>query len=245
VDVANGTVDWSRRFTGKDRYATPTAIVVSATGASVLDRLGLPQGELQMAGSARVTAASSLRAGDQFTVAVNGGAAAKVTIDDKDTLDTLATKIARASGFRVRVDVVTTEGVRRLQIKPVNPRATVEIGAGKADYDALGALGIAPGLLRQTMVNDAGKVVPADGGTNIYGLALEPGLNLSNADQMKHAAAVVAAAMGVIRTAYKDLVAAATPASAQARPITGTAPAYLTNQIANYQAALNRLTGGG
>jgi hypothetical protein len=49
----------------------------------------------------------------------------------------------------------------------------------------------------------------------------------------------------VIRTIYKDLLAAATPKSAQAAAATGKAPAYLTNQIANYQAALNRLTGGG
>jgi hypothetical protein len=48
----------------------------------------------------------------------------------------------------------------------------------------------------------------------------------------------------VIRTIYKDLVAAATPKSAQALAASGTVPKYLTNQIANYQAALDRLTGG-
>jgi hypothetical protein len=53
-------------------------------------------------------------------------------------------------------------------------------------------------------------------------------------------------ALGVIRNAYKDLETAAkpkppaTPGAGHSGPV----PAYLTTQIANYQAALNRLTGG-
>jgi len=52
-----------------------------------------------------------------------------------------------------------------------------------------------------------------------------------------------------IRKAYKDLVKAATPksqldAAAAAAAASGKVPAYMTNQISNYQAALERLTGG-
>jgi len=246
LDVAAGTVGWSRRFTGKDRQAAPTAIAVDSDGASVLDRLGLPQGTLQMSSSQRLTAATSLRAGDQFTLAVGSGAPAKVTIEEKDTLDTLANKVRRATGFNVKVDIVTVDGTRRLQIKPLNARSTVEIGAGKTDHDALAVLGLTPGVLRETIVGDDGKLVPADGKSQIYGLSLDGDLNLSTADQIKHAAAEIASAMGVIRSAYKDLVTAATPKSAlaAAKTVTGTVPAYLSAQIANYQAALSRLTGG-
>jgi hypothetical protein len=52
--------------------------------------------------------------------------------------------------------------------------------------------------------------------------------------------------MGVIRKAYKDLVAAATPRSQQAAAqaaASGPVPKYMTDQIANYQAALARLGG--
>jgi hypothetical protein len=89
--------------------------------------------------------------------------------------------------------------------------------------------------------------VPADGKSMLYGLGLASDLNLSNTAQINHVLAEVAAAIGVVRGAYKDLVAGAQPkglAQATAKA-SGPVPAYLTNQIANYQAALNRLTGGG
>jgi hypothetical protein len=47
-----------------------------------------------------------------------------------------------------------------------------------------------------------------------------------------------------VRDAYRTLETAAKPAVTAAPGAGGTAPAYLTNQISNYQAALDRLTGG-
>ncbi|MDP3658905.1 hypothetical protein [Phenylobacterium sp.] len=244
LDVNTGAVDWSRRFTGKDGYAAPTSIAVDATGSSVLDKLGLPRGTIDTTDSTQLTAQTALRAGDYFTVRAGDGRRVPVTIDTKDTLDTLAVKVRRALGFQAKVDIVTIEGGRRLQIKPLNPRSLIEIEPGKGDKDALASLGLPEGLVRATVTNAAGKLVPADGKPNIYGLGLPADLNLSDPDQIKHTIAEIAAAMGVIRTAYKDLVTAATPKSAQstAAAASGPVPAYLTNQIANYQAALDRLT---
>jgi hypothetical protein len=89
----------------------------------------------------------------------------------------------------------------------------------------------------------------ADGGSTIYGLGLSSTLNLDSTAQIKHAQASIAAAMGVIRTAYQDLVTAASPktpatAAAAAGKSGGTVPTYLTNEIANLNAGLARLTGG-
>jgi len=126
----------------------------------------------------------------------------------------------------------------------------VEFGPGKGDKDALSQLGIPEGVLRATVTNKAGATVPADGKSNLYGLGLPSDLNLSDADQISHALAELANAQGVIRTAYKDLVTAATPkaqlnaqAAAAAAAKSGSVPAYMTNQISNYQAALDRLVG--
>jgi hypothetical protein len=246
LDVGAGTIDWSRRFTGKDGQAAPSAIAVAPTGASVLDRLGLPQGTLDLSDSQKITAASALRAGDQFTIKVNDGRAATVTIDNKDTLDTLAQKINRAAGFQAKVTITTTNGVRSLRIEPLNSRMTLEIGMGGANKDALKSLGIPEGIVRSTTINADGKTVPADGKSMLYGLGLASDLNLSDTAQVNHVLAELAAAMGVVRTAYKDLVAAAQPKGVAATAAaSGPVPAYLTNQIANYQAALSRLTGGG
>ncbi len=73
LNVATGSIDWSQRFTGKDNIAAPTSIAVDPTGASVLDRLGLPSGTLDLSDSQQLTAQSSLRPGDQFTVRPGDG----------------------------------------------------------------------------------------------------------------------------------------------------------------------------
>lgn len=248
LDVDTGAVDWSRRFTGVSGNAAPSAIAVAPQGASVLDRLGLPTGKLSIDGSEQLTAVSAVRPGDQFTIKSNG-ATKTVTIEAADTFDTLALKIRRAAGFAAKVTLSTNaDGQRQLKIEPATNSAMIEIGAGKGDSDALLQLGIAEGVVRATKTDKDGKAVSADGRPNVYGLALHTGINLSSPDQISHALAELATAQDAIRQAYKDLVTAATPKSQQnaqaAAAATGKVPAYMTNQIANYQAALDRLTGG-
>lgn len=248
IDVDAGAVDWSRRFTGTSGKAAPSAIAVAPDGASVLDRLGLPTGELSQENSQQITAVSAARAGDQFTISVNGGPARAVTIEADDTLDTLALKIRRASNFSAKVTISSVaDGKRQLKIEPANTTSLVAIGPGKGDADALEQLGIAQGVVRATRTDKDGATVPADGKPKIYGLGLPADLNLDDSSQVSHALAELAAAQDVIRAAYKDLVAAATPKSAQtaAAAAKGTVPAYMKNQISNYQAALDRLVGGG
>ena len=250
IDADAGAVDWSRRFTGASNKAAPTALAVAPQGASVLDRLGLPTGELTVDGSQQITAQSAIRAGDQFTIAVGNLPPKTVTIEANDTFDTLALKIKRASGFAAKVSVASTlDGGRQLKIEPANSTSLLTIGRVKGDTDALGELGVVEGVVGATRSDKDGKSVPADGKAQLYGLGLESTLNIDNADQVGHALAELAAAQDAIRKAYKDLVAAATPKSAQtaaaaAAAAGGKVPAYMTAQIANYQAALDRLTGG-
>ncbi len=241
--MAAGSVDFARRFTSKDGYAAPTAIAVAPAGASILDQLGLPQGAVAPVQSDELTANSSVRAGDEFYIRTReGGLLKAVTIEAHDTLATLATKIQRASGFSVTTAIVTLNGEKQLQIKPLNSRATVELVAGRPGRDALGGLDLPAGVVRNT-VTVKGKTVSADGGGTVYGLKLANDLNLNSADAIKDAMTQLSAAMSTIRTAYRDLKAAASPPTA-ASAASGPVPAYLKTQIANYQAALDRLTAG-
>jgi hypothetical protein len=245
IDVNDGSIDWSSRFTGKDGIAAPTSIAVSSVGASVLDRLKLPTGTLDLADSQQIVAQSSIRPNDTFTVAV-GNTTKTVTISATDTLDTLAQNIRRASGFQAKVTITTVSGVRSLKIEPLNDRTLITIAAGKTNKDALSGLGIPEGVVRATEVNKAGKTVSADGKGMFYGLGLTSDLNVDDKDSLSHVMAVLASAQGIVRSAYKDLVAAAAPpTTAASAAASGPVPAYLTAQIANYQAALSRLTGGG
>jgi hypothetical protein len=243
LDPTTGAVEWGRRFTAKDGSAAPTSIAVDATGASALDRFGLPKGQMEYAQSQLLTSATSLREGDQFQIRTDeGGRAGTVTIAADDTLQTLAAKIKRAAGFKVQVQIVKDGDYQRLQIKPLNARSTVEVLAGKADRNALTALGLPEGVIR---------VKPTLGKDEIdkdkaYGLALSKEMVLGDKASIKAVLAQLDTSLSNVRTAYRDLAAQFAPkdplASAQT---SGEVPAYLKAQAANYQAALDRLLGGG
>jgi len=247
LDIAAGAVDWAQQFTGKDGHAVPGSIAIAQQGASVLDRLGLPTGEISFSGSSKLTAVSALRAGDQFNIAANGGRPKAITIAVDETLESLMLKIRRATGFQVKVDTAVTDGVRRLQIKPLNDRSVIELTPAAQGQDALSILGLKEGVIRASKIED-GKTVAADGKATFYGLGLHSGINLGSPEQIRHALAELTQAQGVIRKIYSDLRDAATPKSVLAQreaASSGQAPAYMTARIANSQAALDRLTGGG
>jgi len=247
LDLDTGGIDWSRRFTGKEGHTVPTAIAIDTQGASVLDRLGLPKGTLGFTDSAQLSAMSSVRVGDQFQVQVGeNGRKKPITIEAGETLATLSMKLKRALGFQGKVEMVTVDGTRRLQIKPLNDRTTIELFEGKTGKDAMSLLGLTEGIIRNT-TTEKGKVVPADGKGMIFGLGLPSDLNLSDKEQVNHTLAELTAAMNQVRAAYNFLKTEATPKSVldaqKAAQTGGKVPAYLTNQIANYQAALDRLGG--
>lgn len=245
IDPLTGAVEFERRFNADGNTAAPKAIAVAQGGASVLDRLGLPQGTIDYSDSAKVVSGTAARAGDTFYVQGSSGKK-KVTIEANDTLATLAKKIERASGFSATVTVAkdivkeadkdkgTLEvyGVlERLQIKPKNANARIEISTGTAGMDALAGLGIADTIVRTTPAVSAKA-------ERLYGLALPQTMNLSSKEGIKAALDTLAAALTTVRTAYRNLVDANKPKSAT---VTGEVPAYYSAQIANYQAALDRL----
>lgn len=247
LNVAAGSVDFARRFTSNDGQDIPTSVAVAQGGASILDQLGLPQGVMNAAQSTRLIDNSSVRPGDTFYVKTSeGGNQIKITIDAGDTLDTLATKIQRASGFQITATKTTINGKRQLTLAPFSPSSTAELVEGPAGHDALTALGLQPGVLRNTTVNSSGQVVSADGKGTVYGLKIDTSLNLNSKASIAAATAALQTAMNVLVTAYGDMKRAAMPKSTTPPTTnpTGTVPSYLTNQIANYQAALSRLTSG-
>lgn len=242
-DVDSGTVEWGRRFSAQGGQAAPTSIAVDPEGSSVLDRLGLPTGTLTYTDSPLLTAATSVRAGDQFFISSSeGGRPAAVTITADDTLATLATKISRAANFQVKTTIVTDGDYKRLKIEPLSSRSTLEISAGKTGQSALVALGITEGVVQPATTDDDSSSAKT---IKTYGLKLDLSkLNLNSPDSMKQAQSALLSAMTVIQGAYRDLQAAAQPKTTTNTSASGPVPAYLTAQIANYQAALDRLTGG-
>ncbi|MES2860967.1 MAG: transcriptional regulator [Pseudomonadota bacterium] len=244
LDPLSGAVEYSRTWAGDGNQAKPMALAVASGGASVLDRLGLPQGEIDQSDSKLLTAATSLRVGDRFYVSpANGGRAAAVTIDAKDTLATLARKITVASGGKLKVTVAseggavtgkdgetttTTGGFQRLSITAKDGKTGAVLTSGETGRDALAGLGLSPGYI---------GLATADTSVKTFGLNLPSGLTLTDAGSIKTAGERIQGALKAIRDAYRALAPQPTTAAS------GSVPAYLTNQISNYQAALARLGG--
>lgn len=246
LDAQTGAVDWSRTWTGDKQKATPLTLSVTQNGSSVLDRLGLPQGELVQDVSQKVVEATGLRVGDRFYVTnPNTNRKTAVTIDARDTLQTLATKIETASGRHLKVTVSTdregagaTEGDSRvlaggaqyLTITNADGRKGALISAGETGRDALAGLGLTAGYVGKT--DDKRKTI---------GLDLPASLNLSSADAALKARDYVQSAMRAVREAYRAMSPTMLNAGKQ---VVGAPSLYMQNQIANYQAALARLSGG-
>jgi hypothetical protein len=246
VDPTTGAVSWGTRFTAADKTAAPSAIAVDAGGASILDRLGLPkqtlaygQPDAVLADDTQVVSATSARPGDQFYVRTqDGGQPTAVTIAADDTFATLEAKVNRALGFQAQVSLIIDGDQKKLQIKVPNSRVSVEVMPGKAGQDALGALGLTPGVVNYALTGDGAP------DKKTYGLQLDTSIDLSSPADIKHAQDELKAAMTIVQGAYIDLKQAANPPPKTSAAANGPVPTYLTNEIANYQAALDRLTGG-
>lgn len=245
LDPLTGAVEYARTWSGDGDQAKPLTLAVARNGASVLDRLGLPQGEIDQSDSKLLTSATSLRVGDRFYISpAGGGRATAVTIDAKDTLATLARKISVASGGKLKVTIAseggavtgkdgetttTTGGLQRLSITAKDGKTGAVLTSGETGRDALLGLGLSAGYI---------GLAAADTKTKTFGLGLPSNLSLSNADAIKAAGEKLQSALKAIRDAYRGLAPQDTSAATG-----GPVPAYLTNQISNYQAALSRLTG--
>ncbi|MDG2527439.1 hypothetical protein [Caulobacter endophyticus] len=248
IDMSTGEASWEQRLTGKDGYATPTSIAVDASGSSALDVFGLPRGAMNYVQSDKIVSATSARAGDTFQIRTRErGPLTTITISANDTLETLADKIRRASGSAAKVSITSDGNMRKLSITPAFKTSTVEILPGKGDSDVLDSLGLASGVVRNTKT-EGGRTVSADGKGPVYGLKLNLDMSLADAESRATTADLLKSATAAIRNAYREMADIANgvkvDTSSTNSATTGTAPAYLTNQIANYQAALDRLTGG-
>ena len=242
VDVGSGALGWSERFSGQDGYAAPESIAVNNTGASILNKLGLPTQTIQQTSSQLVTTATSLRAGDSFQIRTSeGGTPATVTVDADDTMQTLESKIEEATGYTANVSTETLNGETQVVIKPNNPSSTIELLPGPSGSNALTSLGLNAGVVQTaSALSTTGKKQPTGIATNTYGLNIDSGFDLSTTAGIQAAQSQLQKAAALVQTAFYTL---SKPASSTATnpSSSGTVPAYLQAQLANYQAGLARL----
>lgn len=239
----DGAADWTRAFNSVGGPFTMTSLAVDQSGASALDVLGLPRGTLATNDSAAIVSRSALRAGDEFKIGVDGRRLTTIRIGERDTLSSLVTQLNRAIAGAGRAEIVKQDGAERIKITPLGEKA-VRIDPGREGRDALGALGLNQGVVATNS--------KARGALKTYGLGLVAAdLRLDSKANIARTKAELSAAVSIVRQAYENLL------NPNAKELTeeekklkerrqnaGVAPEYYTARLANYQAALSRLTGG-
>jgi hypothetical protein len=237
---SGGTVNWVKQYGGQDGQSTGAAVAVDPTGSSVLDALGLPRGTINLNQSVDLTTATTLRAGDSFQIKIASGASTrttKIVIDKGETLNSLTNKINAELGQSGKASANYGSSGEGLKLA-VNKGYSATLIAGPADSDALARLGISAGIISNAS-SSSGNSSAAQG----YGLGLTNNLGISNATDAGAARAQLLNVLSSIRNIYQKTNAPASTTSTTAgNSYSGTAPSYLTSNLASYNLALNMLS---
>lgn len=246
-------------FGGPGGTGAGAAIVVDETGSSVLDALGLPRGELDYTPARTLTARTTARPGDWFSIAVDGGRERRITIREGETVRSLVNKINRVLILDGRASVKRGAEGDQLRIT-AREGSIIDIKAGTDGLDALKGLGLQPGkIVAATKLSSAGLDDEAEEATdategdkeeekatdNIFGLGLKSALSLLSRENAAAANDAIRDAMSVIRKAYRQITRDPALEALLERRSGGTVPAYMRAQLGNYQAGLARLQSGG
>lgn len=240
----DGTIRWTRQYGGADGTSTGQGVAFDNQGSSVLDSLGLPRGQISFNQTVDLTASTTLRAGDSFSIQIAGAATrtAKITIDKGQTLSSLINKINIELQNSGKASVSYGAGSETLKIA-VNPGVTATLIAGPANSDALARLGLSPQTLTNTSAS--GSTTSTGSSTQAYGLGLPAHTDISTSSGGGAARAQLLSVLSTIQKIYQTENAPPTRTSATNNAASsGPAPAYMTSQLANYSLALGMLSGG-
>ncbi len=256
-----GTIDWTRQFGGTDGQSTGSGIAIDPTGSSVLDALGLPSGTLNVNQSVSLSSNSTLAAGDSFQIQTEGatGRTSTITIAQGDTLQTLADQINSELLSAGKATVTFANGGEALEIT-AKPGNTLNLISGPADSDALGRLGITPGVItaapkKGTTGSSSSASTSATGtsfGVNlsaptqssasaakpVYGLGLNSSIDLLSSGDAGVAKISLQTILNQITNIYQKTNAPPPSASTSTSQATGSVPSFLQSQVANYSLAL-------
>ena len=256
--ASNGTVNWTNQYGGVDGQSTGTSVAVDPTGASVLNALGLPSGTISTNQSVDLASNTTLQAGDSFGLQIEGTGArtATITISQGETLQGLVDEINSEllSNGKASITYNSTGG-QALEIT-ASAGATLSLNAGPAASDALGRLGITPGVITAPAKKDSASSTTssiASGSSSsssastaakkVYGLELDTDIDLSSSGDAGVAKISLQNVLDTIENIYQETNAPPSTASTTTQQSTGPAPAYLTAQVANYNLALTLLGG--
>lgn len=242
IDTTSASLAEVQQWGRTDQSAARVVLGFSPAGDSAVHRLGFNDGILNPEQSQSLVDGTALRAGDSFTLRVNGGGKTIVRVEAGETAGAFAARLTRLLGSRsAKATVGAAGGSPKLRIEPL-PGQRIELLAGPDGRDALAKLGIAPGKLIAPPPFDPKAPRVRPGGH--YGLDLAHGLSLEQSAGAKLALERIESAMATVRAGFRSLFWDDTKAAMAegARAAGGPSP-YQSAQLARYRDALARLGG--
>lgn len=253
IDGSSGVTETTRQFGTVETATAGAAIGINPRGTSAtLATLGLAVGTINAKQTTDLISQTSLRAGDNFFVSLNGGSQQKITIREGDTWSRLVNRINTLNPGALKATLKETSSGSRIQLEALGD-AVVELTAGDQGKDALSRLGLNPtkllsvdALFGLDKSNDGSKEDenPLKPGGS-FSIGLSESWSLSDRKSAEYVANQVKNSVESIKRAYRSLFFDPVKAQlAQSQRTAGQVPTYLTDQLGNYQAALARLGGG-
>ena len=240
IDAGSGAVENTSQFGQTGLRSEPVRVSGAAGGDTVLGALGLHRGALVAVDSAKLVAQTSLRPGDEFSIRVGDGAVRKFTVTADDTLTTLADRIRAITGKKATVSTPKSGDGNVLRIEPV-AGTSVQFIAGPDGKDALTKLGLPEARVTVPVTATAKTPAVTPGGR--YGLDLSEALGIATADDAKIALGRIKQALSMTQTGFRSLYWDDTKAARVNGGVTGAGSnSREAAQMANYQAALDRLS---
>lgn len=253
LDAATGAIEDTKTLGEGLASVDVTGIGFTEKGNSVLSVLGLPQGAAKFDQTIDLTTQTSLRAGDNFYIAVDGGKKLKIEIEEGDTFRDLARQIRVAALGKFKVEIASTSEGEKLKIQTLEKTGSpsLDILAGDEGRDALAKLGIDAGrILAQNEVlniNDDEDIEP-DGPEDLggsFGLKLDGALHIRDKKTAKYVLGLLDTAIGTIQRAERSLTFNPLRALIRNGSLNNEPPPpRIAAQISNYQDALSRLQAG-
>jgi hypothetical protein len=225
----------------------PIAITLSATTSKSLDALGLPEGDLLFGDTFSLTDKTGLRAGDNFSIEVNGNRAKKIEIVQGETMRTLAAKLNRVLLRDGKAEVRTSKGVESLVITP-NAGDRLELKAGAGVSDALKQLGLDVGVAIPRPIKSAAGTKSVSDPPPVIALEIPTSADVSDKAKAKSLAESFDSTLRRIRIGYREISTDPTQVELRKQTAQGakkggssTGVAYYQAQAAAGQEALRRL----
>lgn len=200
---SDGARLWTHQYESTQGAASTRALTVDGQGGSVLDKLGLPRGAIKFDETRLITAGTSVRAGDHFTVKINNGSSYKVTVKSNDTMRSLVSRINSVMILKGEATQVRAGGDGiRIAARDGN---VIELIRGSAGFDALAGLGLQPGKLDNTKGKVPSNASARD--VNVFALGLSAEASAADTAKAKALSGQLQAALAAIVSAYKTVSA--------------------------------------